>query len=126
MKLSFKNFFLFLFLYVIIILVSNFTIGFIYGEIGWRFNPPIPGGSYSYLKLPFPTVGHYAAALPPEMIEKFDLKINYSGIFFNILLLIGSFYLVFIKKIKFHTWAILFTIFSFLTIVFFFISEIPR
>jgi hypothetical protein len=126
MKFTLKNFLLFTALYIFIIFVINFFISFLYNYFGWQLYPPIPGGGYSYLKLPFPTVGEYHAALPPEMLSEFDLKVNYLGIILDILLLISSIYLVFIKKIKLYFWGILFTMFNLLTITYLFLSEITR
>lgn len=124
MKLSFKNFLVFLFLYLIIIYVTNFAIGFVYNEIGWRFYPPIIGRYYSYLKLPFPTVGHYVAVLPPEMLDKFDLEINYIGLIINLVLFVASLYLVFKKKVELRTWVTVFVLLNLILITYFTLSEI--
>lgn len=124
MKLSVKNFLLFPLLYAVIILVSNFAIGFIYGEIGWRFYPPIAGGYYSYLKLPLPIVGKYVAVLLPEMLDKFDLRFNYLGLIVNILFFVGSLYLVFTEKMKLRAWIISFILLSLVIITYFTLSEI--
>jgi hypothetical protein len=124
MKFSIKNFLLFLLLYAVIILVSNFATDFVYNSIGWRFYPSIIGGYYSYLKLPLPTVGKYVAVLPPEMLDKFDLKFNCLGLIINILFFASSLYLVFTEKIKLRTWIISFALLSLVIITYFTFSEI--
>ncbi len=85
----------------------------------------IIGGQYSYLTLPFPTIGKYVGTLSPNLLlmEKFDLKINYLGILGNIFILLVSLYMVFNKKIRLNTWTFLFTIFISVVITFFAYSE---
>jgi len=126
MRFNLKNFFLFIILYTFILFAVEYIISFLYSSFGWQMYPPVPGGNYSFFKLPFPTVGRYHAALPPEMLSEFEIKMNYLGILLDALLLVFSLYLIFIKKIKFSVWVILFTVISFLTVAYFFISEIPK
>jgi len=81
--------------------------------------PVIAGGYYSYLFLPFPTVGKYTAALPSEMLKNFGFKFHFLGIVMNIFVFILSFYIVFERKTNFKKWWIIFTIFNCLLIFLF-------
>lgn len=124
MKLSLKNLFLFLFVYVAVILVSNFIARLVFNVIDWSVFPPAIGVYHSCLNLPFPTVGNCLTALPQDIL--FGLKVNYLGMFADILLLIFSFYLVFIKKVRLIVWGAIFSILCFLTVSYFLASEIQK
>lgn len=106
-------------LYFVLLLLSNILVGVLYNTVGWQIFPPIPGGYYSYVLLPFPTFGTFTAVLPPEMLAAFGPRFSCFGILLNILLFAGSFFIVFKKKVKLRTWATLFVILSLLVVTYF-------
>lgn len=113
-----KNLSIFTALYALSLIVSNLIAIFLL-FLGLRFLPLIMGGYYSYLLLPFPTIGIYTAALPPEMLAGFELKYNPLGILLSILTFITAFYLVFKRRVKLKYWLVALTIFNLLVIIFF-------
>lgn len=121
MNLTVKNFSIFSFLYVVSLFVANLIAGLIayFDAFYLQLFPIIIGGYYSYLCLPFPTFGRYVAALPTEMLEQFEIKINFMGIIFSFLLFLLSYYLIFKKRVRLWKWLIFFTVISLVVITYF-------
>jgi hypothetical protein len=118
MYFSLRNIFKFVFLYSCVILVTNFITGLIHTI--WGIS--IFGGSWTSLKLPFPSIWAFRGGVVPEGF-KTNLKIDYLGLIANLLLFLLSYYLVFLKKIKPRIWIIFFIIFSLATTLYFFFFE---
>ncbi len=95
-------------LYLLVVVIANFIVAHGYYSLGQGVFPVLLGGRYTYLKLPFSTVGRYTAALPIEMLNNIEVRINYFGIVVNVILFVGSTYLVISKKIKLKTWLLVF------------------
>jgi len=121
MNFSLKNFLLFLILYIASLFVGYFIATFLHHNLGIGV---IIGGHYSFLLLPFPTVGKYIAVLPREMLEKFAIKFNFFGILMDIFVFIFSFYIVFKKKVNVKKWWIIFAVFNSLIISLFYLKPL--
>ena len=117
MNLTVKNFSIFAFLYAVSLFITNLVAVLVayFDAFYSQLFPIIIGGYYSYLCLPFPTVGRYVSAFPMPMETKFNLL----GITLSLLIFIISYYLVFQKKVRLWKWFIIFTIINLVVATYF-------